>query len=310
MNNNNDLLTTYTTLRSQGLSEQSIAAIIGIPRTTMRYKIHKLIKSQPSHTDFPSGPKVLLFDLETAPTLAYVWGRWQQNVSTVQVEHEGGYILSAAWKWLGDDVVHCKVSEDPISGNDYNVCEALSEAIEQADIIIAHNLIKFDYPMLLTRLIKNNLSPLKIIKKIDTLKIAKKHFRFSSNRLDDLGIFLNVGRKQETSGFELWKSVVKGDSQALIDMQTYNIQDVVLLEKVYMKLRAYDNDPSINMGLYYKDNLTRCPCCGSADITTSENSVYTNVSEYQEYVCNSCGSRARGRTVQNSKEKRKVLLIQ
>lgn len=307
--NNKDLLTTYTTLRSKGLSEQSIANTIGIPRTTMRYKLRKLTPQQP-HDKLPSGPRVLFFDLETAPTLAYVWGRWQQNVSTSQVEHEGGYILSAAWKWLGEDHVHCEATKDPINGDDYAVCKYLAEAIEEADIIIAHNLIKFDYPMLLTRLIKNGLPPLKIIKKIDTLRIAKKHFRFSSNRLDDLGLFLNVGRKQETTGFDLWKRVVKGETQALVDMQNYNIQDVVLLEQVYLKLRVYDNDPSINMGLYYKDNLTRCPCCGSSNISVSENSVYTNVSEYQEYVCDLCGSRSRGRTIQNSKEKRKVLLIQ
>ena len=47
------------------------------------------------------GPRVLLFDIETAPILGYVWSLWEQNVGLNQI-HSDWYVLSWAAKWLGD----------------------------------------------------------------------------------------------------------------------------------------------------------------------------------------------------------------
>lgn len=307
----NTILEQYNNLKQQGMSERKIALALGINRCTLRYKIKKaLINTSNKEAALKRAPKVLLFDLETAPTLAYVWGRWQQNISTSQVSHEGGYILSAAWKWLGKPEVYSVFANDPIQGDDINVCESLYEAIEEADVIIAHNLNKFDLPMLNTRLIMNGFGPLKNVKKIDTLVIARKNFRFSSNRLDDLGLFLKLGRKQETSGFDLWKRVVEGDITAREEMTTYNKQDVILLEQVYNTLKAYDSNPNINMAHFYNDSKIRCPSCGSEDVTATGNSVFSPISEFPEMLCNCCGARSRTRKPINTKEKRQNLLQQ
>jgi len=46
-------------------------------------------------------PRVLIFDIETSPMVAYVWGRRDQNVALNQIKDEW-YVIAWAAKWLGD----------------------------------------------------------------------------------------------------------------------------------------------------------------------------------------------------------------
>lgn len=300
----------YKELVASGLSQRQACAILGIARAT----VYDTLKKQQETNDIATGEKskgmrVLLFDLETSPTLAYVWQRWKQNIGSNQIEREGSYMLTAAWKWLGEGDVHCAFAKDPVNGDDSNICALLYEAIENSDVIIAHNLQSFDYPILNARLIQNAFPPLKNVKKIDTLAIAKKNFKFNTNKLDDLGKYLGVGRKIDTGGFELWHKTIKGDNEAFCQMMDYNKQDVLLLERVYLKLRAFDSNPAANAGHYYNDNLSRCPVCGSSEVIETGNASYTPVSKFVEMVCNDCGHRSRKRQAVNDKEKRAGMLI-
>lgn len=300
----------YKELVASGLSQRQACAILGIARAT----VYDTLKKQEDNNDIASGDKpkgmrVLLWDIESAPHLGYFWSRWKQNIGSNQIEQEGGYMLSAAWKWLGEEEVYHVWADDPVHGNDANICAALYEVIEQSDVIIGHNQNSFDYPMLNARLVQNGFPPLKNVKKIDTLLIAKKNFRFATNKLDDLGKYLGVGRKIDTGGFELWHRVITGDKNALAEMVDYNRQDVVLLERVYLKLRAFDSNPAANAGHYYEDNLSRCPVCGSSEVIETGNASYTPVSKFVEMVCNDCGHRSRKRQAVNDKEKRAGMLI-
>ena len=42
-------------------------------------------KSKKNQPPKLAGPRVLLFDIETAPILAHVWGLWDNNVALIQV---------------------------------------------------------------------------------------------------------------------------------------------------------------------------------------------------------------------------------
>ena len=46
-------------------------------------------------------PKILLFDIETMANEGYVWGIWEQNVIAIK---RPWYMLSFAYKWLGDKI--------------------------------------------------------------------------------------------------------------------------------------------------------------------------------------------------------------
>jgi Zn ribbon nucleic-acid-binding protein len=111
-----------------------------------------------------------------------------------------------------------------------------------------------------TFFIKEGLTPPSPYKVIDTLTIARSKFKFMSNKLDDLGKYLGVGRKVDTGGFKLWLGCLKGDKKSWKLMRKYNKQDVSLLEDIYIKLRGWGtNLPAVKTGIL-------CPTCGSDDI--------------------------------------------
>ena len=291
----------YHELVSQGWSQRAACKALGVARATLQVQLRKALHPK-------KGPRILLLDFETAPSLAYVFGRWKQNIRTPSVVREGAYFLTGAWKWLGNPQVHAVACADPVHGDDFNICIDLYEALEQADAVVAHNLDAFDWPLFLTRLVQNGILPPRTVKHIDTLKIARKNFRFNSNKLDDLARYLNVGQKIETD-MTLWVEACAGNAAAMRKMVEYNIQDIQLLEAVYLALRAFDSNPQLNASHYYVDTLLRCPVCGSSDVEDSGGEVFTPVSAFVEMKCNTCGHRSRKRQPHNTKEKRASVLV-
>jgi len=251
-------------------------------------------------------PNILLLDIETAPILAYVWARWKQNVAMNQVA-EDWQILTWAAKWLGDNEVFTDTAFDGDDVNDdAEMLWGLHSLMDEADIVVAHNGNRFDIPRINARFIKAGLAPPSPYKKVDTLREAKKTFAFTSNRLDDLGEFLGVGRKIDTGGFDLWVRCLQGDAAAWDKMLKYNIQDVKLLEKVYDALLPWmPNHP--NIGVYVDDEAPVCPKCGSAHLQL-RGFAYTQVGKYQRYQCMDCTGWSRGRFTVQDLEKRQGLL--
>ena len=250
--------------------------------------------------------KILLLDIETAPTLAYVWGLWKQNVGQEQI-FDRGYLLSCSMKWLGEPEIF--YAENRVE-NDYKLTEIILQFLEEADYVIAHNGRKFDIPFIKARAVVNGLpapSPFKII---DTLEIAKKEFLFTSNSLEALANELKCAPKMKSrkfNGFSLWLGCLKGNEDAWAEMRKYNEQDVTTLEEVYYKLRPwYSNHPNITV----EDELTptfRCPKCGSDEIHL-RGYIYTTSGKYHKYVCLECGGWSRERYTNNSLEVRKTIL--
>lgn len=294
-------------LHEAGMSGRKIAKQLGISKSAVNYRLNGR-KGRGTGVKSSGGPKILLFDLESAPSLVATFGRWNVNIGPDSVVQEGGYIISACFKFLGDAKVTklVQTSNEAVVGDDSRIVAELYEAFEQADIVVGHNAKRFDVPLFKTRLIANNMPPHKTVKVLDTLVIAKT-LKFNSNKLDSLGNYLDVGRKIPTEGMTLWLGCMQGKRESLSKMLKYNEQDVLLLEKVYMQLRAFDTNPT-NLGLYHNDEVARCPACGSKHLTPTGNSVYTSVSEFTEVCCDDCGHRSRSRQSFTTKEKRRNLL--
>lgn len=262
----------------------------------------------PTNTNSVKKPRVLLLDLESSPSIVAAFGRFKQNIGQAAVIQEGGYLLTACAKWLGEpEVIKMKATTaDAMEGSDGAICTDLYDLIEQSDAVIAHNLNGFDLPLLKARLMINGFPALKKVRCIDTLNIARQ-MKFNSSKLDSLCSQLDIGRKLETTGMELWLRCMQGDPVALQEMLDYNEQDVILLEELYLMLRPYDTKHP-NLAAMYNDDLVRCNICGSTDLTKTENTLYTNVSAFDEHICNSCGGRLRSRVNKLDKVKRKSLL--
>ena len=250
--------------------------------------------------------KVLVFDVETAPSTAYIWSLWQDSVGVGMLQ-EAGEVLCWCAKWTDSKrVLSCGVWE---KGTEHCIKE-LHALIEEADAVVAHNGDRFDIKVMNTMFLKYGLEPPMPAKMIDTLKVAKGRFKMMSNKLDYIGEFLGLGRKIDTGGFKLWTGVMDGDKKARKDMILYNKQDVLLLEKVYNKFLPWIKTHP-NQGLVDPDGKPTCTNCGGTDVIRKGTSS-TGVGVYPRYKCNTCGTPLRGRTqaVKFTKEQREGILTQ
>lgn len=252
-----------------------------------------------------NAPKVLFLDIETSFKIAGIWKRFQENVSMDQL-FQDTYVLSWAAKWLGSNEMmsdalyrHPKLyKKDPT--DDTAILKTIWRLLDKADYIVAHNGAAFDVPTLNSRFLQAGMKPPSPYIVIDTLAIARRKFKFTSNRLDDIGKALKVGQKLHT-GFGLWKQVVLDrNRKAFEQMVAYNKQDVTLLEAVYHKLKAWDNNhPNLNLA---DDRPDKCNVCQSTHI--KRNGVKVAASgRYQQYQCKDCGHWMRSNKAIKTKRK-------
>lgn len=258
----------------------------------------------------PNGPKILLLDIETAPILGYCWGLWENNIALNQV-HTDWFILSWAAKWLGDPPSKTMYMDQRKAKNIEDDSELLKQVwklMDEADILLTQNGKSFDTKKLNARFILNGMQPPSSFKHIDTMLLAKKHFAFSSNKLEYMTNKLCTKYKKlvnrgEFAGFEMWAQCLKGNIKAWKAMEKYNRYDVLSLEELYTKLIPWDN--SINFNLYHDKTENVCTC-GSTSFQ-KRGFYYTATGKFQKHRCNSCGSEIRTRINEFSKEKKKSL---
>ena len=245
-------------------------------------------------------PKILIFDIETTSLEARVWRLWNQNVSPtngmLKSEHK---MICWSAKWLFEDKIYSAVCTpaEMKAKDDERVVRKLWEMMDKADIIIAHYGSRFDIPMSNTRFVAHGLPAPSPYQLIDTKKVASKHFKFESNKLDYIGYKLGLGRKIVTD-YGLWDGCEAGDKESLRQMSEYCDQDVKLLEAVYLILRPYIR-PHPNVTLFINDNVLRCPTCGHDDIEWGDR-YYTYATVYEAFKCRQCGSWGRSRSKNKS----------
>jgi len=246
------------------------------------------MNKMPVPTTAVKRPRVLFFDLETSPNVAYIWNKYEQNALGDFVKER--MIISIAWKFLGEHDVKALSIPDfygyksKISKN-RKLIEAIHKLFCAADILVAQNGDNFDIKMANSEFIQYGLKPPPTRSSVDTLKIARQKFRFNSNKLDDIGARLGCGRKIKTGGFDLWQGCMDGDKRAWSKMVKYNKQDVVLLEKIYLKLRPWaKGHPNMNV----LDVASGCVVCKSKHII-KKGSRMTTTGKRQEYQCQDCG---------------------
>lgn len=240
-------------------------------------------------------PKILCFDIETAPILGYVWGLFQNDVALNQIKQDW-FILSWAAKWIGDPnskLMYMDQSRSKDLEDDKRICKGIWKLLDEADIVVTQNGKKFDQKKLNARFVINGFQPPSSYKHIDTLQLAKKHFGFTSNKLeymtDKLCTKYKKLKTKEFQGFELWKACLSGNKRAWAEMQKYNKQDVLSLEELYTKLIPWDS--SVNFALYDEKVIPICSC-GQKKFKRN-GYTYTSSGKYQRYMCVNCGSEKR-----------------
>lgn len=256
-------------------------------------------------------PKVLLFDLETAPILGAVWGLFDQNIPLNQIEQDW-FILSFSAKWLNDPpdkIIYFDQRNSRDIEDDSKLLGKLWKLLDEADVVITQNGVQFDSKKVNARFIINGFQPPSSYRHIDTLKLAKKYFGFTSNKLEYMTNKLCTKYKKlshgKFPGFLLWKECLKGNKDAWNEMQKYNSYDVLSLEELYNKLIPWDGNKTINFNVYNDEPINLCKC-GSSEFKRNGFN-YTNNAKYQRYKCIKCGAESRANVNLLSKEKKKSL---
>ena len=278
-----------------------------LPKKDTTYVLDLPRKWNPEPVESPA--RVLILDIETAPLQAFVWGIWNQNIATNQIQNDW-YCLTWAAKWLFEDKVYSGklTPAEAKRGDDKRIIRGIWQLINEADIVIAHNAEKFDRPRLNQRFIIHGIEPPLPYITIDTLKYIRKTFGFTSNKLDYVNQLLNLPRKTEHTGMPMWIKSMSGDAESLRLMEEYNVGDVRILEQTYLLIRPWIV-PHPNMGLHILDGKTHhCPTCGSDKLQDVGKAYHTGVNRYEQFRCGNCGATGRKRTAMDNVNKRRHLL--
>lgn len=291
------------------MSTTELAERVGCTPRTVRYALHGVRAGQ-----LGNHAKILLFDLETSPLEVYSWGIWKQLINPAMVMKDWS-LLSWSAKWLFEAEVMGEVvtPNEAHVRTDKSIIRQLWELMDEADIIIAHNAVKFDVKKMNARFILNGMLPPSPYRVIDTLSIVKRMFAFTSNKLDYVNGLLGITQKMNHEGFGMWKKCVNGTreeaAQALRTMMEYNKIDVVALEDLYVVLRPWiKSHPNVNlyMDVEDTDGKVHCANCGAGNIHWN-GKYYTPAGRFKAFRCLDCGAIGRSRFSDLSTNERKAL---
>lgn len=228
--------------------------------------------------------KVLVLDIETRPSLGYVWQLWDQNISLSQLVEVGEVVCFAA-KWAGKKKVFFK---SVYHHSKEEMVQSAWDLMDEADAIVHYNGRAFDIKHLNREFLLAGLTPPSPHKDIDLLTVTRSRFKFVSNKLDHVAEQLGLGNKLGHSGFQLWVDCMASDPKAWKKMKQYNVQDVALTENLYEILLPWiKNHP--NVSLHNGVEEFSCRNCGSTDLQRRGYS-YTGSSRFQQYLCKGCGA--------------------
>jgi hypothetical protein len=235
-----------------------------------------------------ASPRILYFDLENSPSLGWYYDRYREG--NIVADEQDWFLLSFAWQWEDETKVHVRgLCDYPTYSknktDDSPLVKDLHSLLDECDIAVAHNLLKFDKRKANARFLGCGLSAPSPYKTIDTLKIARSQFMLTSNSLQSLGEFLGLGGKLPTTGWTTWRGAIDGDPKCWAALKKYNKRDVTLLRGVADKLRAWNPHPPDLRA--YSGDKGACPSCGSTNVQQRGPAV-SKTRRYQRMQCQSC----------------------
>ena len=248
-------------------------------------------------------PKILFLDIETSPLIVQAWGLFDQNFGLNQVQKDWE-LLSWAAKWSDSKKVMYQDRRN--DKNDSKILVGIWKLLDEADIVVGQNSIRFDVKKLMARFVINGFKPPSPFRQLDTLSIAKKFFALTSNKLEYLSTLNTKYKKLKHSNFaghELWSECLKGNKKAWAEMEKYNKHDVLAMEEVFWKLQNYDS--SINFDSY-SDEITNTCACGS-DRMQKRGYTYSKGGRFQRFLCLNCGKWSSDKQNLLTKEKKKSI---
>ena len=228
--------------------------------------------------------KRLFFDIETSPCVGWFWRPGYNLRLSYDNIIEHAKVICVSYKWQGDDKVH--TLDWGKEKCDAKLVKDFVKVMEKADEIIGHNGDRFDIPWIRTRALHHGIDNLPRWRTLDTLKKSRANLKLPTNKLNDIGRYFGLGEKVSNPP-GLWQNVCFGDASMLPDMITYCEQDVVLLEKVWNKIKGV-TPINTHAGVVKGGKKWSCPNCGSEKIIRNGTDVTASGTEKQKMRCQSC----------------------
>jgi hypothetical protein len=188
------------------------------------------------------GASVLYLDVEVSKSQMFNYGLRVPSgyISPDNLIHEYYIICWSAAYIDGERLWHdCVSPAEARRWTDEKILGKIQRLMQSADIIAGHNVDIYDIKRLNTRFLLNGLEPVTEKKTIDTLKIARRKFKFESNRLDYISTRLGFRPKDDITNEDWNRIVATGDKETLQKVDTYCQGDVKNGMDIYRKLSKY-----------------------------------------------------------------------
>lgn len=288
----------------RGFSSREISSNTGVSKSAINYFLNGRFDNEPDET-----PRILFLDVETSADIVATFGRRDVSITESHIVKQGNELISAAWTWNDSQRIQSAKSKfldfEIDNSSEILLLEKLVAQLEKSDTVVIHN-APFDLGTIQHRMLYYGMGKIPTVKVTDTLRLARKYLKLRSNKLESIAKYFGLDEKMTNSGMELWIRTQRGDKSAMKDMLEYNKQDVVVLREIHKKFQSINN--SLNLGLLLDNADLTCTSCGSTNVENTGRKIHTGVNSVDEYKCNDCGSRMKGRKSTLDKSRKENLL--
>lgn len=211
--------------------------------------------------------KVMIYDIETSQAKFKLFWTGKQFVSVDRMITEPK-IISISWKWVGEEKVkHLTWDKDH---NDKDMLFAFLLEYNKADMVIGINNDNFDNRWINARAAKYGFEVNTMIRSFDVQKEMKRLFRLPSYSMKFTAQYFNLTEKKlQHEGIIMWDMIEDGtpaqQKEYLQKMVTYNVQDILTTEGLYVFLRKYLGH-KMHFGVFNGKEKYTCPACGGEHI--------------------------------------------
>lgn len=193
------------------------------------------------------------------------------------------------YKWLGEDKIHVPSimdydgwEKDVI--DDKKLVRDFHKVMMEADMLVGFYSKGFDLPWIQSKFLEYNLPVLPLIPHVDLYYVARSNLRLGRKSLDNISSFMKLGSKKYYVSGSIWKRARIGDPAALDKVVKHCHADIVLTEKLYLKLRPLVRQhPRLNGWL-------PCANCGGSNLQRRGYAITRTQGKKIRVWCRDCGS--------------------
>ncbi len=245
------------------------------------------------------GPRVLTVDIERVP-----------GIATLKLFHPAdlkrlNYLGPEKWdslprtvcftaKW-SDKTKPVFVAEWQQPDDPLHVARKAWELLDAADLCVTYNGDRADLKWFRTDWLTAGMGEPRPFKSVDLFKLQNR-WSLERRSLAYLLERLSMANKSGHYNADEALAACAGNRAAQKALRDYNVNDVVITEELWRKVRHLLPQ---NLGAYYNDatDVLRCPHCGEADTLKASGWYTADVQRYGLLTCSSCGGHARNNHV-------------